>query len=84
MGSTLSPYQTGQGMCLTKEVTLGDHKDATNVFRWDRVRWNLPTTVFNDPTFPWVSKRRWNGFLAADFFTYMDDMRPSAPSDGEC
>jgi hypothetical protein len=83
MGSTSSPYQTGQGMGFLKEVTLGDQNDPANVFRWDRVRLNLPTTQGYDPMIPWVSKRRKEGVLAADFFTYMDDMRPLAPSDLE-
>jgi hypothetical protein len=47
------------------------------------VHLNLPTTQGCDPMIPWVSKRRKNGVLAADFFTYMDDMRPLAPSDLE-
>jgi hypothetical protein len=33
---------------------------------------------------PWVSKWRKDGVLAADFFTYMDEMWPLAPSDLEC
>jgi hypothetical protein len=84
MGATSSPYQTGQGMGFLKEVTLGDRKDPANVFRWEGVRLNLPTTQGYDPMIPWVSKRRKEGELAADFFTYMDDMRPLAPSDLEC
>jgi hypothetical protein len=35
----------------------------------------------HDPMLPWVSKRRVDGVLAADCFTYMDDMRPLAPSE---
>jgi hypothetical protein len=83
MGATSSPYQTGQGMGFLKEVTLGDRKDPANVFRWERVILNLPTTEGYYPMIPWVSKRRKEGVLAADFFTYMDDMRPLAPSDLE-
>jgi hypothetical protein len=67
MGATSSPYQTGQGMGFMKEVTMGDRKDPTNVFRWERVRLNLPTTQGYDPMIPWVSKRRKEGLLAADF-----------------
>jgi hypothetical protein len=44
---------------------------------------NLPTTQGHDPIIPWVSKRRKDGVLVADFFTFMDDMRPLAPSDLE-
>jgi hypothetical protein len=84
MGATSSPYQTGQGMGFTEEVTMGDRKDPSNVFRWEMVRLNLPTTQGYDPMIPWVSKRRKDGVLAADFYTYMDDMRTLAPSDLEC
>jgi hypothetical protein len=84
MGATSSTYQTGQGIGFMKEVTLGDRKDPANVFRWEKVRLNLPTTQGYDPMIPWVSKRSKEGVLAADLFTYMDDMRPLAPSDLEC
>jgi hypothetical protein len=84
MVATSSPYQTVQVMGFMKEVTLGDRKDPANVFRWEKVRLNLPTTQGCDPMIPWVSKRRKEGVLAADFFTYMDDMRPLAPSYLEC
>jgi hypothetical protein len=84
MGATSSPYQTAQGMGFLKEVNLVDRKDPANVFRWERFRLNLPTTQGYDPMIPWVSKRRKEGVLAADFFTYMDDIRPLAPSELEC
>jgi hypothetical protein len=54
MGATSSPYQTGQGMGFMKEVTLGDLKNPDNVFRWEKVRLNLPTTQGYDPMIPWV------------------------------
>jgi hypothetical protein len=83
MVETSSPYQMGQGMGFMKEVTMGDRKDPANVFRWERVRSNLLTTQGYDPMTPWASKRRKEGVLAADFFTYMDYMRPLTPSDLE-
>jgi hypothetical protein len=84
MGETLSPYQTGQGMGFMKKVNMGDQKNPSNVFRWERVHLNLPTTQGYDPMIPWDSKRRKDDVVAVDFFTYMDDMRSVAPSDLEC
>jgi hypothetical protein len=63
---------------------MGDRNDPSNVFRWERVCLSLPTTQGYDPMIPWVSKRIKDGVLAPDVFTYMDDMRPFAPSYLEC
>jgi hypothetical protein len=68
-------------MGFMKEFTIGDHKDPMSVFRWERVRLELPVTVSYDTILPWVSNRRANGVLADDFFMYMDYMRPLVPSD---
>jgi hypothetical protein len=67
-----------------KEVTMGDHTDPSNMFRWERMRLNVPTTVSYDPTLPWVSKQRVDGTLSMDVFTCMDGMWPLAPSNRGC
>jgi hypothetical protein len=67
MGETSSPYHMGQGMVFMKEFTMGDRKKPSNVFRWERMRLNLPTTQGYDPMIPWVSKRRKDGVLATAF-----------------
>jgi hypothetical protein len=38
----LSPYQAVQAMLVAKEVIRGDWHDPSHVFRWDKVKMNLP------------------------------------------
>jgi hypothetical protein len=70
MGLKLLPYQTIRAFILAEEIIRGHHCDVSNVFQWERVRLNLPGSREYDPHLLWVSKVR----LAADFFTYMDDI----------
>jgi hypothetical protein len=64
---------------------MGDHLDDKNVFRWAEVRMNLPGSVLYDPMVKLVSKVRTEvGRVAADLFIYIDDFRPTAPSEQEC
>jgi hypothetical protein len=81
MGFKSSPYQCVQAMGVAEEVICGDRLDLKNVFRWDRVRMNLPGMVEYDPSLPWVSKVRNNDErIAADLFTFVDDLRPTGGS----
>ena len=85
MGLKSSPYQAVQAMLVVKEVILGDPRDAENVFRWDKVRMNLPGSTDYDPTLPWVSKIRLeDGKIAADLFIYVDDVRVTGNTAREC
>jgi hypothetical protein len=78
MGLKSSPYQCTQAMGVAEEVVRGDRLNATNVFRWDRVRMNLPGQATYDPSVPWVSKvRNEDEKIAADLFTFVDDLRPT-------
>jgi hypothetical protein len=63
------------------ELTLGDPTDSQNVFRWERVRLNLPGDVGYDPIMSWVSKVGEDWRVASYLFIYMDDLRPTAPSE---
>lgn len=84
MGLTSSPYQACQGIGFAEELIRGDPLDPTNIFRWDRVRLNLPGSTDYDPTRPWVSKvRDDDGHIAVDFCTFVDDVRPTGPSKKE-
>lgn len=83
MGLTSSPYSAVQGMMIAEEVILGDPKAKNNVFRWDRMQLNLPGSENYNPSKAWVSKVRVDGSVAADVFTYVDDIRTSAPTIGE-
>jgi hypothetical protein len=85
MGFIPSPYQTTQSIVRAKEMMIGDHLDATNVFKWSSVRLNLSRLPDYDPRVQWVSKiRKEDGRVAADLFIYIDDFRPTAPYEEEC
>jgi hypothetical protein len=85
MGFRPPPHQTTQATGWDKEVMMGDHLDDKNVFRWAEVRMNLPGSVLYDPRVQWVSKvRKEDGRVAADLFIYIDDFRPTSPSEKEC
>ena len=75
MGLKSSPYQAVQAILVAKEVILGERSDSSNVFRWDDVRMNLPSSPEYDPSLPWVSKIRFDDRkIAADLFIYVDDV----------
>jgi hypothetical protein len=72
-----------------EEMMLGDQFEESNVFRWSRVRLNLPGSASYDPTLPWVSKVREAKMcgkeeIAADLLTYVDDQRTTGPTAQEC
>jgi len=87
MGMKWSPYQAVRSMHYAEEVIRGDRHDPKNVFRWDEVRCNLPGQDDYDPSLPWVSKVKVlpNGDrqVAADLFTFVDDLRPTGNSNAE-
>ena len=84
MGMTPSPIISGRHVFWLKEMTFADRQDQSNIFRWDRIELNLPGSASYDPTMPWVSKRRRDGELAADTPDFVDDRRPTAPTEKEC
>jgi hypothetical protein len=84
MGLRSSPYQAVQAMSVAEELILGDRKKPTNIFRWDRIRLNLPGNATYDPSLPWVSKVRTDEILACDLFVYVDDARVTGPTELEC
>ena len=71
-------------MGIAEEIIRGNRLDPTNIFRWDRVRLNLPGSPAYDPAKPWVSKiRDINEQIVVDFCTFVDDARPTGPSKKE-
>ena len=85
MGLTTSPYQAVRAFLWGEEIMRGERTDPNNIFRWDELRLNLPGSAKYDPTKPWVSKiRTSNQRIAADFFCYIDDVRPCGSSEEEC
>jgi hypothetical protein len=70
---------------VADEVIRGNHHaDGKNVFEWVRIRLNLPGDRNYDPSLPWVSKVKADGRIAADLFTFVDDLRPTGPGRRDC
>ena len=84
MGLKTSPYNCVQGMMHLSEAIFGDRKNESNPFRWDKIKLNLPGLADYDPSLPWVYKERKDGSIACDVFTYVDDLRPTGPTEEEC
>jgi hypothetical protein len=56
-----------------------------NVFHWESLKMNLPGSATYNPSKPWVYKEReCDGKIGADCLVYVDDLRPTGPSDEEC
>ena len=57
-------------------------RDPDNLFRWYKIRINLPGDPSYSPTIPWMSKV-WGGTQDMDacFTTYMDNSRVAAGSE---
>jgi hypothetical protein len=80
MGVKSSPYQAVLALTVAEEIIKGDRMQDGNIFKWVvRVRLNLPGDLDYDPNVPWVSKVRADGRIAADLFTFVDDVRPTGP-----
>lgn len=88
MGAKPSPYNSIQSSLWVEDVIRGDHTDGRNALRWDGVMLNLPGFADYDPSLPWVYKYivRPDGSkdIAPDYKGFVDDLRPSGPSDLEC
>jgi hypothetical protein len=84
MGVTSSPYQAVSGLTVADEIIQGDRFDEENIFQWVKERLNLPGNLDYNPNLPWVSKVRKDGQIAADLFTFVDDLRPTGPGATEC
>jgi hypothetical protein len=85
MGLRPSPFCAVQIMDWLDETVFGEHLDQDNVFRWDVVELNLPGMSQYSPVKPWVYKKRSSdGRIAADVLTYINDARPTGPSEEEC
>jgi hypothetical protein len=74
-----SPYASVQGVLRAKQMMVGDRRNETNPFQWERVEMNLPGSEEYDPTFPWIANIRKGGRVAADLHQYVDDLRLTAP-----
>jgi hypothetical protein len=84
MGFKPSPYLTTRSMRRIEAFLKGNSDDPDNVFRWSYVILNLPGSPNYNPGKPWVYKVRADGVMAGDLFIYIDDLRPTCPSEEEC
>ena len=84
MGLKSSPYNCVQGIMHLAETILGDPTDTNNPFQWVDVILNLPGSNDYDPGKPWVYKIRLDGKIACDIFIYVDDLRPTGPTEETC
>ena len=84
MGFRPSPYCTTREMRRIDLFLRGAADNVNNVFRWSRVILNLPGKINYTSSRPRVYRVRDDGTMAADLFTYIDDLRNTAPSSPEC
>lgn len=88
MGFGPSPYTAIREELCGEEIVRGDRRDPENIFRWDRIRLNLPGSELYDPLLPWVSKVFSEALkdgatverIACDFVTFVDDIRAAGYS----
>jgi hypothetical protein len=90
MGFAPSPYNSIKVALIVEEIAKGDrHQWARassnggelNTFQWETVKLNLPGTREYDPCVSWISKRRKDGRIACDVFTFVDDERVTGPDE---
>ena len=85
MGLHCSPYHAARAMGWADDFIRGDRHDPFNIFRWDRFVLNLPGMKHYEPSKPkgykWDDK---NQTLAANFETYVDDIRSSYSTEAGC
>jgi hypothetical protein len=85
MGLRPSPFCAVQTLAWLEEVIGGDPRDPKNVFRYDKIELNLPGSESYNPSMPWVYKLRLSdGKIAADLLIFVDDARPTGPTEEEC
>jgi hypothetical protein len=74
-----------QTMAWLEEVIKGRHQDPANMFHWDSVVLNLPSRYEYTAYMHWVYKvRSSDARISADFMLYIDNSRPTSPSESEC
>ena len=84
MGFRPSPYLTTREMRRIDLFLRGASDNPDNIFRWTKVILNLPGTTEYTPARPKVYRIRDDGTMAADLFSYIDDLRNTGPTASEC
>ncbi len=81
MGLQDFPYRSLQWQTRLKLEVYGNRRALDNLFHWDRVVFNLPGSKGYRVDLPWVIKIRWGGEQAAEVFVYVNDGRPTGPTE---
>ena len=81
MGLRDSPYQSLQRQTRLKLEVYGNSWALDNPFHWDRVVFKMPGSKGYRADLPWVMKICWDRELAAEVFVYVDDGRPTGPTE---
>jgi hypothetical protein len=89
MGFAASPYNSIRMALVAEEICKGGRLETgagvdgkeLNPFQWNHIRLNLPGTEGYDPCTTWISKRREDGRIACDVFTFVDDERILGPDE---
>ena len=84
MGFRPSPYCTTREMRRIDNFLRGSRFNPQNIFRWKSVVLNLPGMTDYTSTKPRVYRIRDDDVMAADLFSYIDDLRNTAPTGSEC
>jgi hypothetical protein len=66
MGLKPSPYGSVKGALRAKRVILGNRRDTSNPFHWEKVCTNMPGDEAYVATMPWIQKKRSDGHLATE------------------
>jgi hypothetical protein len=68
-----------------EENIFGNRNDLGNVFHWESLKINLLGSATYDPSKTWVYKEReCDGKISSYCLVYVDDLRPTGPSEEEC
>lgn len=79
MGLSPAPYFTTKDMLVVEKKMMRRYRSCReSIFRWMKVVLNLHRNSLYDPTRPWVYTMRTDRIIVVDFFTYIDDGRPTA------
>ena len=73
---------------IVEEISKGDRRQVNNgcdgrelnPFQWAFVKLNLPGSKDYNPSTSWISRRREDGRIACDVFTFVDDERVTGPN----
>ena len=89
MGLAVSPYNSIKMALVAEEICKGDHFEMgvgcnskeLNPFQWEVISLNLPGTKDYDLRLSWIVKKRKDGQIACDLFTFVDDERVVGPTE---